>query len=171
MEAGGDLGAFNSEGLTALDIAAGRNHLLIVCYLRTEEAFSSTQFWAAADSGAVLVIGIRWDETYFQLWMSLLLLSDVIPVLGTASAAAPDADTVLSLSSVGPLNSFSDHHEKSDVRGFSGDALTFCSLYRESGQLCRCAKQPLRNTNFVGSIDSMLRHAQPVLYHSTSESA
>ncbi|CAM9726582.1 unnamed protein product, partial [Hapterophycus canaliculatus] len=51
VEAGGDLGAFNSEGLTALDIAAGCNHLLLVCYLRTEEAFSSAQFWAAADSG------------------------------------------------------------------------------------------------------------------------
>ncbi|CAM9391757.1 unnamed protein product [Scytosiphon promiscuus] len=56
VEAGGDLGAFNSEGLTALDIAADRNHLLLVCYLRTEQAFSSTQFWAAADSGNAVVM-------------------------------------------------------------------------------------------------------------------
>lgn len=51
VEAGADLGTFNSEALTALDIAAGRNHLLVECYLRTEGAVSSTQFWTAADSG------------------------------------------------------------------------------------------------------------------------
>ncbi|CAM9809520.1 unnamed protein product, partial [Pylaiella littoralis] len=56
VEAGADLGTFNSEALTALDIAAGRNHLLVECYLRTEGAVSSTQFWTAADSGNVEIM-------------------------------------------------------------------------------------------------------------------
>ena len=51
VEAGADLGAFNKDGFTALDVASSRNHLVIECYLRTEGAFSSLEFWGAADSG------------------------------------------------------------------------------------------------------------------------
>ena len=51
VEAGADLGAFNRDVLTAMDIAASRNHLLVECYLRTEGAFSAGQFWGAADAG------------------------------------------------------------------------------------------------------------------------
>lgn len=51
VEAGADLGAFNKDGYTALDVASSRNHLVIECYLRTEGAFSSLEFWGAADSG------------------------------------------------------------------------------------------------------------------------
>eukprot|EP00752_Nemacystus_decipiens_P009752 g8709.t1 len=51
VEAGADLGAFNRDVQTAMDIAAGRNHLLVECYLRTEGAFSAGQFWSAADTG------------------------------------------------------------------------------------------------------------------------
>lgn len=53
MEAGADLGAFNRDILTAMDIAADRNHLLVECYLRTEGASSSGQFWNAADTGGM----------------------------------------------------------------------------------------------------------------------
>ena len=51
MEAGADLGTFNRDILTAMDIAADRKNLLVECYLRTEGAPSSGQFWSAADAG------------------------------------------------------------------------------------------------------------------------
>lgn len=51
VEAGADLGACSKDGLTALDVAASRNYLLLECYLKTEGAFSSAEFWSAADSG------------------------------------------------------------------------------------------------------------------------
>lgn len=51
MEAGADLGAFNSEVNTAMDVAASRKNLLIECYLRTKGAPTSSMFWDAADSG------------------------------------------------------------------------------------------------------------------------
>lgn len=51
VEAGADSGVFNKDGLTALDVASSRNHLVIECYLRTEGAFSSLEFWGAADTG------------------------------------------------------------------------------------------------------------------------
>ncbi|CAN0531046.1 unnamed protein product, partial [Ectocarpus sp. 12 AP-2014] len=56
VEAGADLASFNNENLTALDIAADRNHLLVECYLRTEGAVTSDQFWSAADSGDAATI-------------------------------------------------------------------------------------------------------------------
>eukprot|EP00903_Cladosiphon_okamuranus_P020913 g19205.t1 len=56
VEAGADLAAFNRDVLTAMDIAAERNHLLVECYLRTEGAFSSGQFWSAADTGDAIMI-------------------------------------------------------------------------------------------------------------------
>ncbi|CAM9339848.1 unnamed protein product [Ectocarpus sp. 4 AP-2014] len=56
VEAGADLASFNNENLTALDIAADRNHLLVECYLRTEGAVTSDQFWSAGDSGDAATI-------------------------------------------------------------------------------------------------------------------
>ncbi|CAM9835784.1 unnamed protein product, partial [Ectocarpus fasciculatus] len=56
VEAGADLASFNKENLTALDIATDRNHLLVECYLRTEGAVTSDQFWSAADSGDAATI-------------------------------------------------------------------------------------------------------------------
>ncbi|CAN0345620.1 unnamed protein product [Ectocarpus sp. 12 AP-2014] len=56
VESGADLASFNNENLTALDIAADRKHLLVECYLRTEGAVTSDQFWSAADSGDAATI-------------------------------------------------------------------------------------------------------------------
>lgn len=58
VEAGADLGTFNRDVLTARDIAAARNHLLVECYLRTEGAFCSGQFWGAADTGSSDLCGL-----------------------------------------------------------------------------------------------------------------
>lgn len=54
VEAGANVGAYNKDGLTAIDIAASRKHLLVQCYLQAEGARSSAEFWDAADKGKVL---------------------------------------------------------------------------------------------------------------------
>lgn len=51
VEGGADLGAYNKDGHTALDVAASCHHLLIKYYLTTEGATTSAEFWEAADSG------------------------------------------------------------------------------------------------------------------------
>ena len=52
LQAGADIGVCNKDGLTALDVAASRSNLLVECYLVAEGAFSSGEFWSAADSGS-----------------------------------------------------------------------------------------------------------------------
>lgn len=51
VEAGADMGTYNKEGRTAVDIAASRNDLMVECYLRGEGACSSAEFWDAVDEG------------------------------------------------------------------------------------------------------------------------